>query len=173
MEKSLVLIKPDAVQRGLAGEIISRLEKKGLKIVAMKMLRMDGALAQRHYAVHTGKAFFNDLVDFITSGPVIAVVFQGRNAVEVIRQVMVITSGPVIAVVFQGRNAVEVIRQVMGATDPAKASSGTIRGDFGIDIGHNLMHGSDSLDNASGEIDLFFSAEEILSYDRDLDNWIY
>jgi nucleoside-diphosphate kinase len=148
MEKSLVLIKPDAVQRGLAGEIISRLEKKGLKIVAMKMLRMDGALAQRHYAVHTGKAFFNDLVDFITSGPVIAVVFQGRNAVE-------------------------VIRQVMGATDPAKASSGTIRGDFGIDIGHNLMHGSDSLDNASGEIDLFFSAEEILSYDRDLDNWIY
>jgi len=148
MEKSLVLIKPDAVQRGLAGEIISRLEKKGLKIVAMKMLRMDGALAQRHYAVHTGKAFFNDLVDFITSGPVIAVVFQGRNAVE-------------------------VIRQVMGATDPAKASSGTVRGDFGIDIGHNLMHGSDSLDNASGEIDLFFSAEEILSYDRDLDNWIY
>lgn len=148
MEKSLVLIKPDAVQRGLAGEIISRLEKKGLKIVAMKMLRMDGALAQRHYAVHTGKAFFNDLVDFITSGPVIAVVFQGRNAVE-------------------------VIRQVMGATDPAKASSGTIRGDFGIDIGHNLMHGSDSLDNASGEIDLFFSAEEILSYDRDLDNWTY
>lgn len=144
MEKSLVLIKPDAVQRGLAGEIISRLEKKGLKIVAMKMLRMDGALAQRHYAVHTGKAFFNDLVDFITSGPVIAIVFQGKNAVE-------------------------VIRQVMGATDPAKASSGTIRGDFGIDIGHNLMHGSDSLDNASGEIDLFFSAEEILSYDRDLD----
>lgn len=144
MEKSLVLIKPDAVQRGLAGEIISRLEKKGLKIVAMKMLRMDGALAQRHYAVHTGKAFFDDLVDFITSGPVIAIVFQGKNAVE-------------------------VIRQVMGATDPAKASSGTIRGDFGIDIGHNLMHGSDSLDNASGEIDLFFSAEEILSYDRDLD----
>ena len=148
MEKSLVLIKPDAVQRGLAGEIISRLEKKELSIVAMKMLRMDRALAQRHYAVHTGKAFFDDLLHFITSGPVIAIVFQGRNAVE-------------------------VIRQVMGATDPAKASSGTIRGDFGIDIGHNLMHGSDSLDNASGEIDLFFPAEEILSYDRDLDNWIY
>jgi nucleoside-diphosphate kinase len=148
MEKSLVLIKPDAVQRGLAGEIISRLEKKGLSIVAMKMLHMDRASAQRHYAVHTGKAFFDDLVDFITSGPVIAIVFQGRNAVE-------------------------VIRQVMGATDPAKASSGTIRGDFGIDIGQNLVHGSDSLDNASGEIDLFFSAEEILSYDRDLDNWIY
>jgi len=148
MEKSLVLIKPDAVQRGLAGEIISRLEKKGLSIVAMKMLHMDRALAQRHYAVHTGKAFFDDLLHFITSGPIIAIVFQGRNAVE-------------------------VIRQVMGATDPAKASSGTIRGDFGIDIGHNLVHGSDSLDNASGEIDLFFSVEEILSYDRDLDNWIY
>ncbi len=148
MEKSLVLIKPDAVQRGLAGEIISRLEKKGLRIVAMKMLHMDRALAQRHYAVHTGKAFFDDLLHFITSGPVIAIVFQGRNAVE-------------------------VIRQVMGATDPAKASSGTIRGDFGIDIGHNLVHGSDSLDNASGEIDLFFSAEEILSYDWDLGNWIY
>ena len=148
MEKSLVLIKPDAVQRGLAGEIISRLEKKELRIVAMKMLHMDRALAQRHYAVHTGKAFFDDLVDFITSGPVIAIVFQGRNAVE-------------------------VIRQVIGATDPAKASSGTIRGDFGIDIGHNLVHGSDSLDNASGEIDLFFSAEEILNYDWDLDNWIY
>jgi nucleoside-diphosphate kinase len=148
MEKSLVLIKPDAVQRGLAGEIISRLEKKGLSIVAMKMLHMDRALAQQHYAVHTGKAFFDGLVDFITSGPVIAIVFQGRNAVE-------------------------VIRQVMGATDPAKASSGTIRGDFGIDIGQNLVHGSDSLDNASGEIDLFFSAEEILSYDRDLDNRIY
>ncbi len=148
MEKSLVLIKPDAVQRGLAGEIISRLEKKGLSIVAMKMLHMDRALAQQHYAVHTGKAFFDGLVDFITSGPVIAIVFQGRNAVE-------------------------VIRQVMGATDPAKASSGTIRGDFGIDIGQNLVHGSDSLDNASGETDLFFSAEEILSYDRDLDNRIY
>jgi len=148
MEQSLVLIKPDAVQRGLAGEIISRLEKKGLRIVAMKMLHMDRALAQRHYAVHTGKAFFDDLVDFITSGPVIAIVFEGRNAVD-------------------------VIRQVMGGTDPAKASSGTIRGDFGIDIGHNLVHGSDSLDNASGEIDLFFSAEEILSYDWDLDNWIY
>jgi nucleoside-diphosphate kinase len=148
MERSLVLIKPDAIQRGLAGEIISRLEKKGLKIVAMKMLHMDKNLAQRHYAIHKGKAFFEDLVNFITSSPLIAIVFQGKNAVE-------------------------VIRQMMGETDPAKAQSGTIRGDFGIDIGHNLVHGSDSLENASKEIDLFFSAEEIFNYDRELDTWIY
>jgi len=148
MERSLVLIKPDAIQRGLAGEIISRLERKGLKIVAMKMLHMDKNLAHRHYAVHKGKAFFDDLVNFITSSPLIAIVFQGKNAVE-------------------------IIRQMMGETDPAKAQSGTIRGDFGIDIGHNLIHGSDSLENASKEIDLFFSAEEIFKYDRELDMWIY
>jgi len=148
MERSLVLIKPDAIQRGLAGEIISRLEKKGLKIVAMKMLHMDKNLAQRHYAVHKGKTFFDDLVYFITSSPIIAIVFQGKNAVE-------------------------IIRQMMGETDPAKAQLGTIRGDFGIDIGHNLIHGSDSLENASNEIDLFFSAEEIFNYDRELDTWIY
>ena len=148
MERSLVLIKPDAVQRGLAGEIISRLEKKGLKIVAMKMLHMDKNLAQRHYAIHKGKAFFDDLVNFITSSPVIAIIFQGKNAVE-------------------------IIRQMMGETDPTKAYSGTIRGDFGIDIGHNLVHGSDSLENAVNEIDLFFSEEEIFNYDRELDTWIY
>jgi nucleoside-diphosphate kinase len=148
MEKSLVLIKPDAIQRGLAGEVISRLERKGLKIVAMKMLHMDKNLAQRHYAIHKGKAFFDDLVNFITSSPVIAIIFQGKNAVE-------------------------IIRQMMGETDPAKAYSGTIRGDFGIDIGHNLVHGSDSLENASKEIALFFSAEEIFNYDRELDIWIY
>jgi nucleoside-diphosphate kinase len=132
----------------LAGEIISRLEKKGLKIVAMKMLHMNRKLAQRHYAIHEGKAFFNDLVEFITSGPLIAIVLQGKNATE-------------------------IIRQMMGETDPAKASSGTIRGDFGIDIGHNLIHGSDSLENASKEIALFFSADEILDYERKLDTWIY
>jgi nucleoside-diphosphate kinase len=148
MEKSLVLIKPDAIQRGLAGEIISRLERKGLKIVAMRMLHMDKNLAQRHYAIHKGKAFFDDLVSFIISSPLIAIVFQGKNAVD-------------------------IIRQTMGETDPAKAQSGTIRGDFGIDIGRNLIHGSDSLENASKEIDLFFSAKEIFNYDRELDMWIY
>jgi nucleoside-diphosphate kinase len=148
MERSLVLIKPDAIQRGLAAEIISRLENRGLKIVAMKMLHMDKDLAQRHYAIHKGKTFFDDLVSFITSSPLIAIVFQGKNAVE-------------------------VIRQMMGETDPVKAQPGTIRGDFGIDIGHNLIHGSDSLENASKEIDLFFSANEIFTYDRELDTWIY
>ena len=148
MERSLVLIKPDAIQRGLAGAIISRLEKRGLKIVAMKMLHIDRDLAQRHYATHKGKGFFDGLVDFLTSSPVIAIVFQGQNAVE-------------------------IIRQMMGDTDPAKARSGTIRGDFGIDIGHNLIHGSDSPENALGEIDLFFSAGEIVSYERELDTWIY
>ena len=147
MERSLVLIKPDAIQRGLAGEIISRIERRGLKIVAMKMLRMDKSLAQRHYAVHKDKDFFHDLVNFITSSPVIAIVFQGENAVE-------------------------VIRQAIGETDPSKAHSGTIRGDLSVDIGHNLVHGSDSPENASKEINLFFSAEEIFDYHRGIDKWI-
>jgi nucleoside-diphosphate kinase len=148
MERSLVLVKPDAVQRALAGQVISRLENKGLKIVAMKMLHMDTGLAQRHYAIHKGKAFFDELVAFITSSPLIAIVFQGENAVQ-------------------------IIRQMMGETDPAKAPGGTIRGDFGIDVGHNLVHGSDSPENASKEIDLFFSREEIFDYDRELDRWVY
>jgi len=145
MERSLVLVKPDAMQRGLAGVIISRLERRGLKIVAIKMLQMDKALAQRHYAIHQGKAFFNDLVEFITSSPIIAAVFEGEKAVE-------------------------AIRQTMGETDPAKASPGTIRGDFGLDIGHNLVHGSDSTENAEKEISLFFSPEEILSCTKEIDN---
>jgi nucleoside-diphosphate kinase len=148
MDRSLVLVKPDAVQRALAGQIICRLERKGLKIVAMKMLHMDKDLAQRHYAIHQGKAFFDDLVTFITSSPLIAIVFQGENAVQ-------------------------MIRQMMGETDPVKAPSGTIRGDFGIDVGHNLVHGSDSPENALREIDLFFSTKEIFDYDRELDTWVY
>ena len=148
MERSLVLIKPDAVQRGLAGEIIGRLERKGLKIVAMKMLHMDINLAGRHYAIHRGKPFFEGLVGFITSSPLIAIVLQGENSVQ-------------------------IIRQMMGDTDPARALSGTIRGDFGIDVGHNLIHGSDSVENASSEIALFFSPPEILDYDREMDTWVY
>jgi nucleoside-diphosphate kinase len=148
MERSLVLIKPDAVQRALAGQIISRLERKGLKIVAMRMLHMDKNLAERHYAIHKGKAFFNDLVSFIASSPLIAIVFQGENAVQ-------------------------VIRELMGDTDPGKARAGTVRGDFGIDIEHNLVHGSDSPENACKEIDLFFSAQQIFDYDRALDTWVY
>ena len=147
MERSLVFIKPDAIQRGLAGEIISRLERKGLTIVAMKMLQMDKSLAQRHYAIHKDKPFFIELVDFIISSPIIAIVFQGRDAVA-------------------------LVRQMMGETNPAKASPGTIRGDLGINITHNLIHGSDSPENASQEISLFFSGEEIADYTRDIDKWI-
>jgi len=147
MERSLILIKPDAIQRGLAGVIISRLERRGLRIVALKMLHIDNALAQRHYAVHKEKPFFNDLVKFITSSPIIAAVFEGDRAIE-------------------------IIRQTMGATDPAKASPGSIRGDFGLDVQQNLVHGSDSPENAKKEIELFFRPEEILSYSRDIDKWI-
>jgi nucleoside-diphosphate kinase len=139
MERSLVLIKPDAMRRGLAGEIIARLEKLGLKLVALKMLHPDKALAQRHYAVHQGKPFYNDLVDYISSAPIVAAVFEGERAVA-------------------------KIRQAMGSTDPAKAEKGTIRGDFGLSIGENSVHGSDSPENAVMEIKLFFNRDEIFSY---------
>jgi len=139
MERTLVLIKPDAMQRGLAGTIIARLEKQGLKLVAIKMLHLDKALAERHYAIHTGKPFFNDLVNYISSAPIIAAVFAGEKAVE-------------------------IARKAMGATDPAKAESGTVRGDFGMDIGRNSVHGSDSVETAGEEIGLFFSQDEILDY---------
>ncbi len=139
MEKSLVLVKPDAVPRGLTGAIISRLEGKGLKLVGLRMLHMDRALAQRHYAVHKSKPFFTRLVDYITSGPIVAMVFAGDNAVE-------------------------VIRKIMGATDPAKAEKGTIRGDFGLDIERNSVHGSDSPQTAAEEVKLFFTEKEIFNY---------
>jgi len=138
MEKSLVLIKPDAMQRGLAGTIIGRLEKVGLKLVAIKMLRLDKALAQRHYAIHSDKPFFESLVNYITSAPIVAAVFEGEKAVE-------------------------LARNTMGATDPAKAEAGTIRGDFGLNIEHNSVHGSDSTETASEEIKLFFSEDEIFA----------
>ena len=136
MEKSLVLIKPDAMQRDLAGTIIARLEKQGLKLVALRMLHLDKALAQRHYAVHKDKPFFSRLVDYISSTPIVAAVFAGENGIA-------------------------TIRETMGATDPAKAEAGTIRGDFGVDIEHNSVHGSDSPENAEKEISLFFNESEI------------
>ena len=137
MERTLVFVKPDGVQRGLVGEIVSRLERKGLKIVALKMLQMDRAMAERHYGVHRDKPFFSSLVDFITSGPIVAAVVEGRQAVE-------------------------VVRRLMGDTDPLKAAPGTIRGDFGMEVQENLIHGSDSVENAQKEISHFFSAKEIL-----------
>jgi len=139
MERSLVLIKPDAMQRGLVGTIIARLEKLGVKLVAIKMLHMDKALAQRHYDIHKDKPFFDNLVNYITSAPIIAIIFEGEKAIE-------------------------VIRKMMGATDPAKAEAGTIRGDFGLDIEHNTVHGSDSTETATREIELFFSEDEIFDY---------
>ncbi len=147
MQRTLILIKPDAVQRGLIGNIITRFEQRGLKIVAMKMIYMNEKLARRHYAVHEGKDFFAGLVKFITSGPIVAAVLEGDDAVE-------------------------IVRKTMGSTDPLTAPPGTIRADFGIDMGRNLVHGSDSPENATQEIALFFAPEEVLSYQRALDEWI-
>jgi nucleoside-diphosphate kinase len=136
MERSLVLIKPDAMQRGLAGVIIGRLQGEGLKLVALKMLHMDKALAERHYAIHREKPFFKDLVDYITSTPIVAAVFEGEGAVE-------------------------RIRKLMGATDPARAAAGTIRKDFGLDVQRNSTHASDSPENGDKEIAIFFTKKEI------------
>jgi nucleoside-diphosphate kinase len=148
MERTLILVKPDAMQRGLAGEIISRLERRGLRIAAMRMLRVDEDLAARHYAEHTEKPFYRTLVDFITSTPIVAAVMEGPNAVE-------------------------IVRSTMGATDPRKAAPGTIRGDFGLFITQNLIHGSDSPASAAREIALFFDETEIHSYPRDIDRWLF
>ena len=138
MERSLVLIKPDAMERGLAGAIISRLQGEGLKLTALRMLRLDKALAGRHYAVHKDKPFFKDLVEYITSSPIVAAVFQSEGAVE-------------------------RIRKAMGATDPAKAAPGTIRQKYGLDVQRNATHASDSPENAEKEIALFFTKKEIFS----------
>ncbi len=147
MERTLVLLKPDAVQRALVGEIVSRLERKGLRFAAMKLMRVSEELAHRHYGEHEGKPFFEDLVSFITSGPVLAMIVEGENAVS-------------------------LVRGLMGATNPADASPGTIRGDLGIAIGMNLIHGSDSLESATRETALFFGDGEALDYERDVDRWI-
>jgi nucleoside-diphosphate kinase len=136
MERTLILVKPDATQRNLGGSILARLEAAGLKLAALKMLQVDEALAHKHYAVHAGKPFFKDLIDYITSYPILAAVFQGNNAVE-------------------------IARKTMGATDPKKADPGTIRRDYGMDIQRNSVHGSDSRENAEIEIKLYFSGKEI------------
>ena len=146
-QRTLVLLKPDAIQRGLAGEIIGRIERRGLQLAAAKLIQIDHALAHRHYGEHAGKPFFDGLVGFITSGPVMAMVVEGVNAVE-------------------------AVRSAMGSTNPQDAAPGTIRGDLAMSIGMNLIHGSDSEESAGREIDLFFSSEEILDYARDVDRWI-
>ncbi len=147
MEQTLVLVKPDGVQRGLVGQIISRLEQRGLKMVAMKLLQVDEALARQHYAEHVQRPFFRGLVEFITSSPVVAMVWEAEQAID-------------------------IVRQTMGETDPVKSRPGSIRGDLGLNIGRNLVHGSDGPESAQREINLFFRPEEILSYDRSIDPWI-
>ncbi len=148
MERTLVLVKPDAMQRGLAGEVIGRLERRGLRIVAMKLTRIDTALAKRHYAEHEGKPFFNGLVEYITSAPVIAAVFEGTGAVQ-------------------------AVRNTVGATNPVDAAPGSIRADFGIERGRNLVHASDSPASGERETALFFAPGEILSWKRETDRWIF
>ena len=148
MERTLVIIKPDAVQRGLTGEIITRFERRGLRIAALKMIHIDQALARRHYAVHEGKPFFEPLIRYITSSPVVVMVLEGNDVIE-------------------------IVRRTMGATNPAEAAPGTIRADLSLEIGRNLVHGSDGPETAAFEVPLFFTEDEILSYERDNDPWIF
>ncbi|WP_247009263.1 nucleoside-diphosphate kinase [Halorientalis litorea] len=149
-ERTFVMAKPDAVQRGLVGEIIDRLEGRGLKLVGAKFMQIDEDLAHQHYGEHEDEPFFDDLVAFITSGPVMAMVWEGADAT---RQV----------------------RQMMGTTDPAEAQPGTIRGDLGLDLGQNVIHGSDHEDPGANEreIDLFFDEDELVDYDRSDEPWVY
>lgn len=147
MERTLILVKPDGVHRGLIGQIINRFEARGLKLVGMKFVQMSEELAANHYAVHKGKPFYEKLVTYIVSGPVVAMVWEGQEAIS-------------------------AARKTMGTTNPVEASPGTIRGDFGIEIGRNLVHGSDSLENAAEEVALFFDSSEIVQWVRDSDAWI-
>ncbi len=149
MERTLVILKPDAVQRGLIGTILSRLEQRGLKIAGMKLMRINNTLAHKHYAVHEGKPFFSGLVEYITSGPVV-----------------------VLAIV--GENVVQMVRTTMGATNPANAAPGTIRGDYAVSIGRNLMHASDSPETGEQEVQLFFTDDELIEgFERSVDRWIF
>jgi nucleoside-diphosphate kinase len=147
MEQTLILIKPDGVQRALIGQIISRFEQRGLKLVALKFIQMSRELAETHYAVHKERPFYASLVDYIISGPVVAMVWEGKNAIA-------------------------AARSTMGATNPVAAAPGTIRGDFGMEIGRNLVHGSDSPENAVNEVNLFFSEAERVNWNRLTDSWI-
>ncbi|GAB4333490.1 MAG: nucleoside-diphosphate kinase [Dehalococcoidia bacterium] len=148
MERTLVLVKPDAMQRGLAGEIIRRLEARGLRIVGMKLLQVSTDLARKHYAEHEGKPFYDDLVSYITSSPVIAAVFEGTNAAK-------------------------AVRQAVGSTNPTEAAAGTIRGDFGLEIGRNLVHASDSPESGVREVALWFAPGELVDWARDTDRWVF
>lgn len=148
MERTYLMVKPDGVQRGLCGDIVSRFERKGLKLVAMKLMVIPKDVAENHYGEHKGKKFYDSLISYITSGPVLAMVWEGENAVS-------------------------ICRNMMGKTNPAESAPGTIRGDFGMVTGLNIIHGSDSVESAQREIGIFFRPEELVDYDRTLDKWTY
>jgi nucleoside-diphosphate kinase len=147
LERTLVLVKPDAVQRGLIGEVITRLERRGLRLVAARFVQVDRDLAERHYAVHKGKPFYDGLIAYITSAPVMAMVWEGPDAIA-------------------------AVRQTMGSTRPTEAAPGSIRHDFGLTVGRNLTHASDSAQTAADEVSLWFKPEELIAWGRDLDRWI-
>ena len=148
MERTLVLVKPDGVQRGLVGEVICRLERRGLRLVAAKFLQVTQEIAETHYAIHKGKPFYSGLIDYITSAPVMAMVWEGPNAVA-------------------------AVRQTMGATRPTEAAPGSLRHDFGLEIGRNLTHASDTVENSEKEVSLWFKPIEIVEWKRDTDRWIF
>ncbi len=148
MERSLVLVKPDGVQRGLIGEIIGRLERRGLRLVAAKFIQVSRELAETHYAIHRGKPFYDGLIKYITSAPVMAMVWEGPNAVA-------------------------AIRQTMGATRPTEAAPGSIRHDYALEVGRNLTHASDSVENGVKEVALWFTPMELINWERDIDEWIF
>ncbi len=148
MERSLVLVKPDGVQRGLIGEVISRLERRGLRLVAARFIQVQKPLAEAHYSIHKGKPFYDGLIKYITSAPVMAMVWEGPNAVA-------------------------AIRQTMGATRPTEAAPGSLRHDFALEIGRNLTHASDTADNGMKEVALWFTEQDLVNWDRDTDKWIF
>jgi nucleoside-diphosphate kinase len=148
MERTLIIVKPDGVQRGLTGEIIRRFESRGLRIIGMKFIQVSRELAEKHYAIHRERPFFGSLVNYITSSPVVVIALEGTNAIA-------------------------AARQTIGATKPAEAAAGTIRGDFALEIGRNLVHGSDSVDNGQVEVANFFTDAELVSWPRNTDPWIF
>ncbi|MBS3782337.1 MAG: nucleoside-diphosphate kinase [Candidatus Thermoplasmatota archaeon] len=148
METTFLMVKPDGVHRGLIGKVVSRIEERGLRIVAMKMMKIDRETAEEHYAEHEGKDFYEPLLEYITSGPVVAMAVRGNSAIS-------------------------LIRDIVGETDPQDASPGTIRGDFGIDIGRNIVHAADSEESAQRELNIFFKSQDYQEYSRVEENWIY
>jgi nucleoside-diphosphate kinase len=147
LEQTLIIVKPDGVQRGLVGEVLARLERRGLKLVALRLMQIDRGLAERHYAVHQGKPFYEGLVNYITSGPVAVAVIEGPDVIA-------------------------VVRRVIGSTRSNEAAPGTVRGDFALTVDRNIIHASDAEDTARFEIGLYFQPGEVLSYSRDLDRWV-